>query len=387
LAARASGPDIAKGVVTVRECVVVGVGLHRFGRFPEKPIDAIGRDALLDALDDAGMAFKDIEIAYCGHYASGDGYRVIRQIGLTGIPIVNVENACASGSTAFREALWAVASGMYDVAVATGFEKMRRGIEGRMPQLTPQDRGFELRTYEGFMGTTAMPATYAMAARKHMEAYGSTAEQFAQVAVKDHLNGAQNPNAQYRTPLTLDEVLNSRMICDPLTLYMCAPTSDGASAVIICSREKARQYTLSPVSVAGWATGTPAYSPTGNWGDLDPRLAQRLSAEAYAKAGIGPRDIDVLQVHDAFSPAEVMLLESLGFCPEGEGARWVWEGRTTTSGTIPTNTDGGLVARGHPMGATGIAQIAEIIWQLTDRAGRMCHNMGPGACNIHILKR
>jgi len=380
----------------MRECVVVGVGLHKFGRFPEIPIDVMGRDALLTALEDAGTEFKDIEIAYCGHFASGNAYTVVGRVGLTGIPIVNVENACASSSTAFREAFWAVATGMYDVALAMGFEKMQRGTGGRMPQLGPGGGGGFVRSYEGFMGTGAPPAAYAMAAKKHMKEYGSTMEQFAQVSVKDHRNGTLNPYAQYQTAMTLEEVLNSRMICDPVTLYMCAPTSDGASAAIICSKEKAKQYTGKPITIAGWATGTPAYSPKGDWGDLAPNLSEKLSSEAYERAGVGPKDIDVLQIHDPFSPAEVMLLESLGFCPKGEGGNWVSEGKTEITGEIPTNTDGGLVARGHPMGATGIAQIAEIVWQLRAQAGPrqianakvgMCHNVGAGFCNIHIFKR
>ena len=380
----------------MRECVVIGIGLHKFGRFPEIPIDVMGRDALLAALEDAGMEFKDIEIAYCGHFASGNAYTVVGRVGLTGIPIVNVENACASSSTAFREAFWAVATGMYDVALAMGFEKMQRGVGGRMPQLGPGGRGGFERSYEGFMGTGAPPATYAMAARKHMKEYGSTVEQFAQVSVKDHRNGTLNPYAQYQTVMTLEEVLNSRMICDPVTLYMCAPTSDGASAAIITSKERAKQYTGKPIAIAGWATGTPAYSPKGDWGDLAPNLSEKLSSEAYERAGVGPKDIDVLQIHDPFSPAEVLLLESLGFCPKGEGGNWVWEGKTEITGEIPINTDGGLVARGHPMGATGIAQIAEIVWQLRDQAGPrqvanaqvgMCHNVGAGFCNVHIFKR
>ena len=383
-------------MAVMRECAVVGVGLHKFGRFPEIPIDEMGRDALLAALDDAGTEFRDIEIAYCGHFASGNAYTVIGRVGLTGIPIMNVENACASSSTAFRQAYWAVATGLYDVALAMGFEKMQRGVGGRMPQLGPRGYGSEGVSYEALMGTGAPPAAYAMAARKHMKEYGSTIEQFAQVSVKDHRNGALNPNAQYQQTTTLEEVLNSRMICDPVTLYMCAPTSDGASAAIICTKKKARQYTGKPITVAGWATGTPAYSPMGDWGDLAPNLSEKLSRQAYERAGVGPEDIDVLQIHDPFSPAEVLILESLGFCPKGEGGRWVWEGKTEITGEIPTNTDGGLVARGHPMGATGIAQIIEVVRQLRGEAGPrqvadakvgMCHNVGAGFCNIHIFKR
>jgi acetyl-CoA acyltransferase len=383
-------------MAVMRECAVVGVGLHKFGRFPDIPIDEMGRDALLAALDDAGMEFRDIEIAYCGHFASGNAYTVIGRVGLTGIPIHNVENACASSSTAFRQAYWAVAAGLYDVALAMGFEKMQRGTGGRMPQLGPRGYGGEGMSYEAFMGTGAPPAAYAMAARKHMKEYGSTVEQFAQVSVKDHRNGALNPNAQYQQVMTLEEVLNSRMICDPVTLYMCAPTSDGASAAIICTKRKARQCTGKPITIAGWAAGTPAYSPMGDWGDLAPNLSEKLGREAYERAGVGPEDIDVLQIHDPFSPAEVLILESLGFCPKGEGGRWVWEGKTEITGEIPTNTDGGLVARGHPMGATGIAQITEVVRQLRGEAGPrqvanakvgMCHNVGAGFCNVHIFKR
>jgi acetyl-CoA acetyltransferase len=225
-----------------------------------------------------------------------------------------------------------------------------------------------------------------------MALYGSKPEHFAQVSVKSHRNGVLNPYAQYQVPLTLEEVMNSRMVADPITLYQCCPTSDGASAVILCSEETARRYTTKPIYLFASMGATPIYTPGEV--NLSEGPTAWLAQKVYEKAGLGPDDVDVAQCHDAFTPGEVLTVEKLGFCKEGEGGVFVWEGNTEITGKKPMNTDGGLLSRGHPMGATGGAMITEIVRQLRGEAGPrqvanakvgMIHNAGIGGIQISIL--
>lgn len=375
----------------MREVVVLGGGLHPFGRFPEKSFVDLTRPAIREALDDAGVPFQDVQIAYCGRVNApmGTGLAVVNEFGLTGIPIVNVEQACSSSSTAFRQAFWAIGQGLYDVALVVGFEKMERG----MIKMAAQD------SYGVQMGQSVAPAGYARKAQTYMHRHSATPEMFAQISVKSHKNGSLNPNAQYQKPVTIEEVLASRMIASPITLLQCSPTSDGASALVLASAEQAHRYS-SPdrwMTIAGWASGTEAYEEDpGEEGDLEPTVT-RLSAELYERAGIAPADIDVVQVHDAFTPGEVFRIEAMGLVPEGEGARFVAEGGADIDGSVPVNTDGGLISRGHPMGATGAAQIVEILRQLRGEAGArqvpgepkvgVCHNSGVGGVNMHAFKK
>ena len=377
----------------MREVCIVGVGLHKFGRWPEKNIGAMAREAMVAALEDAGADFRDIEAGFSGRVQNitGTGQAVFGELGETGILIDNVEKACASSSTAVRMATWVVGAGLYDVVLCVGVEKMPQGLI---------DVGAAMgtsRSYSQLMGMGIMPAVYAMRAMHHMKEYGSTPEMFAQVSVKSHRNGALNPYAQYQTPLTLKEVLNARMIAEPLTLYQCSPTTDGASAAVVCAREVAHRFHGKPVTIAGWASGTPEYNPVGVGGDVAEGFIARLASEAYERAGVGPEDVNVCQVHDAFSSGEIFAIEECGFCPLGEGGTFVWEGKADIDGERPVNTDGGLESRGHPMGATGIAQLAEIVWQLRGDAGQrqvpgnpkvgLTHNVGVGGCNVLILTR
>lgn len=368
-----------------KEVVILGVGMHKFGRFPEKPVKDLGREAALVALKDAGVAFKDIEMGFCGHVlqAVGTGMETFAELGMTGIPVTNVEVACASSSRGVMLAAEMIAAGVYDLCLVIGVEKMQRGLIqlGGEPD------------YADLMGLRVMPGAYALKARKHMELYGTKREHFARVSVKAHRNGCLYPYGQYQQAMTLEEVMNSRMIADPITLYECSPTSDGASAVVVCSKKKARQYTTQPVLLVGWAGGTPQYVK----GEVESEGPTVMLAEkAYHMAGVGPQDIDVAQVHDAFSPGEVLTVEELGFCPEGKGGPFVWEGNTEINGKIPVNTDGGLLSRGHPIGATGGAMIAEITWQLRGQAGArqakdakvaLLHNAGLGGMNVMIFRR
>jgi len=368
--------------------VVLGVGLHPFGRFPEKSVADLGRTAALEAMKDAGVDYKDIQAGYCGRVvaSAGVGLSIFEELGSTGIPVTNVELACASSSRAAELAVNGIKAGVHDTCMIVGVEKMPRGM---LP--LGFGAGGEV-SFVGAMGLALLPGEYALQAQRHMALYGSKPEHFAQVSVKSHRNGVLNPYAQYQVPLTLEEVMNSRMVADPITLYQCCPTSDGGSAVILCSEETARRYTTKPIYLVASMGATPIYTPGEV--NLSEGPTAWLAQKVYEKAGLGPDDVDVAQCHDAFTPGEVLTVEKLGFCKEGEGGVFVWEGNTEITGKKPMNTDGGLLSRGHPMGATGGAMITEIVRQLRGEAGPrqvanakvgMIHNAGIGGIQISIL--
>lgn len=345
---------------------VLGGGLHPFGRFPDKPVEEIARVAIQNALDDSGVPFEDIEVAYCGHVyqGMGAGLRVVTQFGQTGIPIVNIELACASSSTAVRQAYWAISAGLFDVALVTGFEKMQRGLLN----IVPPD------SYDYKMGLSVLPSAYAMNAKAYMSKFEVSADAFAHVSVKSHRLGALNPNAQYQKEVTIEEVKASRMISDPITLLQCSPTSDGASALVLASEKAAKRYSTPDrwVKVSGWAAGTQKFvanTAAAAVDELGEGTVERLAHQAFKMAGITAADVGVTQVHDAFTPGEVLTIEELGYCAPGEGARMVLSGETDINGRFPVNTDGGLISRGHPVGATGAAQVVEIVRQLRGEAG------------------
>lgn len=367
--------------------VILGVGLHPFGRHPEKSIGELARVAALAALKDAGVEFKDIEAGFCGHVVQGvgAGLRTFGEVGMTGIPITNVELACASSSRAAMLAADAITGGIYELAMVIGVEKMGRGL---LSGVAGAEGG-----YQSKMGIALMPAIYAMWAQRHMHDYGTKREHFAKASEKAHRNGALNPNAQYQKVINLEEILSSRMIADPITLYECSPTTDGASAVILASEKRARQHTSNPVYLDTWEGGTPHY--VRGEADLSEGPNTILAKKAYDAAGIGSEDVDVAQVHDAFSPGEIFLVEELGFCATGEGGPFIWEGNTEITGRIPINTDGGLLSRGHPIGATGGAMITELALQLRGQAGprqvqgaktALLHNAGIGGVNVMVFK-
>jgi len=379
----------------MREVCIIGVGLHKFGRWPGKSAGDLGRVAIQEALDDAGVEFKDIEAGWSGRVNSitGTGPALFGEIAQPGILIDNVEKACASSSTAVRIATWAVGAGLYDVVLCTGVEKMQRGL------VTAGGGGGDIlqAPYAYQMGMYLMPAEYALRAHRHMAEFGSTPEMFAQVSVKSHQNALNNPYAQYHDDLTLEDVMNDVMIADPITRYMCSPSTDGASAAIICAKEVAHKYRGKPITIAGWASGTPEYNPSAVGEDVAEGFVARLAQEAYELADVTPEQVKVAQVHDAFAPGEVFAIEELGFAGKGKGAEFVWEGGADIDGKHPVNTDGGLESRGHPMGATGIAQIAEIVRQLRGEAGKrqvpgdfdcgVTHNVGIGGANVLVFKK
>jgi len=383
----------------VRKVVALGVGMTKFGKFPDLPVEQLGRDAVWAAMKDAGIRPKDVQVAYLGNLTEGRetghiscvAQEILRGIGVRGIPTTRVENACASGSTAIREAWLAVGSGLYDLALAVGVEK----LTGRGP--APLARTGD--TLEGIAGF-APPGMWAMRARRHMEQYGTTVEQMARVAVKNRRHGRLNPRAQYPKEVTVEEVRSSPMICSPLTMLDSCPTTDGGAAAILCSEETAKRYTTRMIYVAAAALQSGTYESTRNIAVNE--IEKRASRQAYEWAGIGPEDLDFAEVHDCFTIAEIVRTENLGFCKEGEGGRLAEEGVTALGGKLPVNPSGGLLCKGHPIGATGVAQVAELVWQLREEAGErqvkgakvgLAHCSGgfiaqdTGASAVIILKR
>jgi acetyl-CoA acyltransferase len=359
----------------MRDVAVVGIGAHPAGKFEDKRLKDLGREAIWAALRDAGVGPEMIDVAYVGNSLGGlltgqEGIRgqvVLQDAGITGVPVINVENACASAATAFRGAWLEVASGVADVALALGVEKMAIGDTPRAIAAIAADSEIELSQ----MGMQFM-ATYAahpkINLKGKMKEYGWTPSDFAQVVVKNSYNGSLNPYAIHQRALTEDEVLGSRMIADPLTLYMCSSIADGAAAAILCPLDMASRLSDRPiVRVAACALRSGVYRFAN---DNTEDSVTASARQAYEAAGIGPDDIDVAEVHDAMAPAELMIYERLGFCRPGEAPRLLRDGVTAITGRKPVNPSGGLVARGHPIGATGLLQICELVWQLRGEAGK-----------------
>lgn len=376
----------------MRDVYVLGVGMIKFGRYPDKDVPQLGAEAAVLALKDAGLTIKDVEMFVCGNLFQANAMnaqRILQQIGQTGIPALNVSNACATGSTAFREAYIGVASGMYDVTMAVGVEQM-----GKMGLLGGGARsGGE--SVEGVLGSGLMPAVFGQAGVEHMRKYGTTAEQFAKVSVKNHKHSVHNPLSQYRVEVSLGDVMKGRMVAYPNTLYMCCPTGDGAAAAILVSAEKAKQLATKPIKVAcSVLTSDPYTERDLTMPDVN-TLTKNAAKEAYEKAGLGPKDLDLVELHDCFATAELLHYENLGLCGEGEAGRMIDEGRTMIGGETPVNASGGLLSKGHPLGATGVANIYEIVTHLRGQAGGrqvegakagLAHVIGLGsACTIHIL--
>ena len=349
-----------------REVVVAGVGLHPFGKFPNKDLGTLAIEAVVPALQDAGVAWKDIQVAYFGHvYYQGMsvGETALADLGLTGIPIINVENACSSGSTAFWQAHWGIATGLYDLALAFGAEKVPPGPVTVTAEDSP-DR---------YIGGDHMMAGYALRMRRYMEETGAPATAFAQVSVKARQNAAMNPNAHRKQTYTLEEVLKSRLIADPLTLFQCCPTSEGAAAAVLCAADALDRYGINKgrsIRIAAAVLQSGTYNGRGSdHSAFSPYRTEPAALEAYEMSGIEPGEVDVVQLHDAATIGELQQLEALHLVPCGESWRATLEGRTAITGDIPTNTDGGLLAMGHPFGASGIRMIHETVTQLRRDAG------------------
>ena len=385
-----------------RDVYIVGVGMLRYGRYPEKTVVDLAAEAVIAALKDANMTMKDIQMVASGNLMAPVGQAILKVVGQTGVPVVNVSNACATGSTACREAYFSVASGAYDVAMGIGSEQMGKagllggggggGFGGRGAG------GFDpAYITEGVLGSGTMPSVFSQWGVDHMRKYGTTFEDFARVAYKNHKNSVHNPYAQYQQEFSMEEIMNARMISWPNTLYMCCPTGDGAGAVIYASAEKARQYGAKAVKAAACILTSDPWTPPG-LAILDVNEVTRLAAkEAYEVAGLGPEDLDAVEVHDCFATAEMLHYENLGVAPDGEGPRYLKEGKFDIGGKVAMNASGGLISRGHPLGATGACGIAEIVWQLREESGGrqqpgakagLAHVIGlTSACTINIMTK
>lgn len=378
--------------------VVLGVGVTKFERETPKGVDDLAYEAASMALKDAGMRYNDIQMGVCANvYQTGSAPLTFYMIGKTGIPITHVDIACASSTRSVQLAAACIESGHYDSCIINGVEKMPRGM---VPMPIQDASVISMKNeyvFDYLNGLVTMPGAYAHHIVRHMHQYGTKIEHIAQCAVKAHKNANLNPNAVYHKEYTLEEVMNSRMISFPITMYESCPNCSGASSVIVCSEEKAESYNGKPVELAGWAGASMKYIK----GDpvettLSEGYTPMAAEKAYKEAGVRPEDIDVAQVHDAFSSGEIIHIEELGLCPTGEGGPFVWEGNTEIDGKIPVNTDGGVVGRGHPIGATGGAQVAELVRQLRGDAGKrqvknhdvaILQNSGLGATNVLIFKK
>jgi acetyl-CoA acetyltransferase len=373
--------------------IIAGVGMTRFGKHLELGLKAIGGEAIEAALADAGVGRDAIQAAYVGNAAAGlvtgqeciRGQVILRSVGLGQIPVINVENACASASTALHQAAAMVSAGLYDVVLALGVEKLyhedkRKSFAAFSGAVDVEAMQAILQNLQkGAASTGAKSAAsgagekrsmfmdiYAAVARGHMERYGTTVEQFAGVSAKNSYHGSLNPRAQFREQLSVEDVLAAPMIAEPLTRPMCSPIGDGAAAVVVVSEAKAQALGIAaPVRVvssvlrSGW-----------DHGPDEPGTVDVCARTAYEEAAVGPADLDVVECHDASAPAEIMAYESLGLCTKGEGGKLIDAGETRLGGRLPVNTSGGLLRKGHPVGATGIAQIVELTEQLQGRSGK-----------------
>jgi len=385
----------------MRKVAIIGVGLTKFGELWDVSFRRMITEAGARAIEDAGIDGKQIGAMYVGNMSAGQFIRqehiaslIADQAGLTPIPCTRVEAACASGGLALRQAMISVASGIHDIVVAAGIEKMTDVLTEQTTEALATAADQE---WEAFVGAT-FPGLYALMARRHMYEFGTTEEQMAKVAVKNHHNACFNPCAQYQTEITVEDVLNSSPVNTPLKLLDCSPITDGAACVILAPADKAREFTDTPVIIAGTGQASDTISlhdrPT-----LTGLAAAKKAAElAYNMAGVGPNDIDLAEVHDCFTIAEIMAIEDLGFCKKGDGGKVTEQGETAIGGRIPINTSGGLKGKGHPIGATGIAQAVEITQQLRGEAGKrqvngavigLTHNVGGsgGTVVVHVLRR
>jgi acetyl-CoA C-acetyltransferase len=387
----------------MRDVAIIGVGCTEFGELWDRSFREIFVEAGVSAIEDANVQGGKIDALYVGNMSGGRfieqehiGSLIADYSGLAGFHIAStrVEAACASGGLALRQGILAVASGYHDIVIAGGAEKM---TDVDVETTTDALAAAADREWEGVMGAT-FPGLYAMIARLHMHKYGTTSEQLASVAVKNHHNGTMNPKAQFQNEISIDAVLNSVMVADPLHVFDCSPISDGAAAVVLAPAEIAKKYTDTPIYVkaSAQASGTLSLHDRSDITTIDATVA--AANRAYKMAKVNPKDINFAEVHDCFTIAEICAIEDLGFVKKGEGGKATMEGMTAIGGKIPINTSGGLKACGHPVGATGVKQAVEIVLQLRGEAGKrqidgaeigLTHNVGGsgGTAVIHIFGR
>ncbi|WEU40756.1 MAG: thiolase domain-containing protein [Candidatus Odinarchaeum yellowstonii] len=380
---------------------VIGVGVTKFGKLENKTSRELFAEAVDYAIKDAGVSPKEIESVYVGNFTADlfehqghIGPLMADYAGLRGLPSIRLESACASGAAALRQGILSILSGLYDIVLVGGVEKM---TDLPTSDVTDALSIAADNLFEASVGAT-FPGEYAMIAKAHMDAYGTTREQLAAVAVKNHHNGFLNPKAHFQKEIDLNKALSAPMIAWPLGLYDCSPISDGAAALILAREDVARKYTDTPVFIVASAQATDTVSLFERESLTSLRAARIAAKKAYEMAGVTSKDIDLAEVHDCFTIAEIVATEDLGFFPPGEGGRAVEQGLTQIDGDIAVNPSGGLKAKGHPVGCTGVAQAVEISIQLRGEAGKrqvngaevgLTHNIGGSGATaiIHIFRR
>lgn len=385
----------------MRDVSIIGVGRTKFGALKDKTIRDLIMEAGTKALTDSGLRPEQIQALFVGNYASSDFVKqnhiapfAATALGLQGIPAVHIENACASSGSALREAWVAVAAGLYDFALVMGVEKMTATSTAETTQILSGAGDWEL---EATVGAT-FPSLFAMVARRHMSEYGTTRWQMAQVAVKNHANALKNPYAHMHKSITVEDVLNSPMVADPLTRFDCSLITDGATAVVIAPKALAKEFQARPVDILASAQASELMSLHQAHSLTSFTAAKRAAQQAYEQAGVSPREIDLAEVHDCFTIAEIVALEDLGFVGKGEGGPATADGFSAPDGKLPVNLSGGLKAKGHPVGATGVGMVVELVEQMRGEAGErqvkraevgLAHNVGgSGAtCNVQILRK
>ena len=392
-----------------RKVFVVGVGMTKFEKPGRREWDYpdMALEAGTKALEDAGIPYDAVEQAMVG-YCYGEstcGERAVYQLGLTGIPIYNVNNNCATGSTALFMAKQFVEGGLVDCAMALGFEKMERGSLGikYTDRTVPMDKHFAVMVEQrGFEPKApGAPQMFGNAGLEHMEKYGTTKEQFAKIGWKNHKHSVNNPYSQFQDEYTLEEILNAKPVYGPLTKLQCCPTSDGAGAAILCSEDFIKKHGLQAkaVEILGQAMTTDfesTFSEKSCIKMVGADLSRAAAQKVYEQSGLGPEDVDVVELHDCFSCNELITYEALGLCPEGKGGEFVDSGAQTYGGKVVVNPSGGLISKGHPLGATGLAQCSELNWQLRGEADKrqvdgakiaLQHNLGLGGAAVVTMYR
>jgi acetyl-CoA acetyltransferase len=391
-----------------RKVFVVGVGMTKFEKPGSREWDYqdMAREAGGKALADAGIPYEAVEQAVVGYCygESTSGERAVYELGLSGIPVYNVNNNCSTGSTALFLAKQLVEGGLADCTLALGFEKMEKGSLGvkYTDRTNPMDKHFKLMMeLRGFAKAPPAPQMFGNAGREHMERYGTTALQFAKIGWKNHKHSVNNPYSQFQDGYTLQQILDAPMVYEPLTKLQCCPTSDGSAAAILASEGFVRRHGLEPqaVEIAGQAMATDLPSTFAERSCIKMvgfDMTRKAARKAYEMSGLGPEDVDVVELHDCFSCNELITYEGLGLCPEGKGGEFVDSGANTYGGQVVVNPSGGLISKGHPLGATGLAQCAELTWQLRGQADRrqvqgarvaLQHNLGLGGAAVVTVYR
>ncbi len=385
----------------MRDVAIVGVGMSKFGERWSSGLKDLMAEAGIAALEDANISSHEIEMLYGSTMASGrfvgqehTAALMADQLGFQNIPAVRLENACASGGSALRQGYIAVASGIHDIVVVGGVEKM---TDVTSAEASTALGGAGDQEWELFQGIT-FPGLYALMAKRHMYEYGTTEEQMASVSVKNHDNASKNQYAQFRRAITIDDVMRSKMVSDPLKLLDCSPISDGAAVAVLVPLEKARKYNDTPIKIIASAQASDTLRLAERDSLTEIKATKIAAQNAYKQAKLEAKDIDVVEVHDCFSIAEILAMEDLGFYKKGKAAKAIADGETTLNSKLSVNTSGGLKGCGHPVGATGIKQAAEVVWQLRGDAKErqvkgaevgMTHNVGGSGATavVHIYKR